>query len=245
MENMILSYTNEKFGKVRLVVFERNILFCANDIARCLGFADPWSAVKNHCGDKVLHPHVSGNGTKVMNFITTSGVAALSMHSRSANKDDFIDWLVQQVIPSAISDTRIFFRKPEEADLYLPDDDEQFVIRFGDYFRHVSHEQELMSMVTEFIDAVSLLPDCKPMEDLKEWAETAEEYLEDLVEEKCPVLNSIIDDDIKGYAEMMKRELIEPKKAGYQKSWLAGIDLVTMSCLLNGYPWLFGSFDEK
>ena len=100
-------------------------------------------------------------------------------------------------------------------------------------------------MVTEFIDAVSLLPDCKPMEDLKEWAETAEEYLEDLVEEKCPVLNSIIDDDIKGYAEMMKRELIEPKKAGYQKSWLAGIDLVTMSWLLNGYPWLFGSFDEK
>ena len=70
-------------------------------------------------------------------------------------------------------------------------------------------------MVTEFIDAVSLLPDCKPMEDLKEWAEAAEEYLEDLIEEKCPVLNTIIDDDIKGYAEMMKRELITPEKAGF------------------------------
>jgi prophage antirepressor-like protein len=51
--------------RFRLVVFERNILFCANDIARCLGFADPWSAVEKITAAIRSSSSCFRNGTKV------------------------------------------------------------------------------------------------------------------------------------------------------------------------------------
>ena len=42
-------FKNEKFGEVRIEVVNGKELFCASDVANCLGYKNPRKAISDHC----------------------------------------------------------------------------------------------------------------------------------------------------------------------------------------------------
>ena len=49
MEKDLMVFTNNKFGNVRVVIKDDEPYFVGIDVAKCLGYADPSSAVSKKC----------------------------------------------------------------------------------------------------------------------------------------------------------------------------------------------------
>ena len=107
-------FNDEKFGDIRVVDVEGEIMFVANDIAKCLGYKSPKDAVSQHCklATKRLLPWKSGsyvdsNGKTVeivkdtqITIIPESDVYRLTMRSNLQSAVEFQDWVCETVIPS-------------------------------------------------------------------------------------------------------------------------------------------------
>lgn len=42
-------FSNEKFGRVRIIMADNKPMFLANDVAKALGYTNPRKAVGDHC----------------------------------------------------------------------------------------------------------------------------------------------------------------------------------------------------
>lgn len=107
-------FNDEKFGDIRVVDVEGEIMFVANDIAKCLGYKSPKDAVSQHCklATKRLLPWKSGsyvdsNGKTVeivkdtqITIIPESDVYRLTMRSNLQSAVEFQDWVCETVIPA-------------------------------------------------------------------------------------------------------------------------------------------------
>lgn len=53
------TFSNEKFGRVRIVMVDNKPMFLANDVAKALGYINTRDAISKHCkgGRKTRHPH--------------------------------------------------------------------------------------------------------------------------------------------------------------------------------------------
>jgi Prophage antirepressor len=47
--NEIEIFKNEEFGEIRTILIDGKPYFCANDVAKALGYAKPNNAVSTHC----------------------------------------------------------------------------------------------------------------------------------------------------------------------------------------------------
>lgn len=47
--NIVRAFDNPEFGKVRILNENDEILFCASDVAKALGYTNPNKAVNDHC----------------------------------------------------------------------------------------------------------------------------------------------------------------------------------------------------
>lgn len=62
--------TSDKYGLLRAIVTDTDILFCAVDIAQKLGYKRPENAVRAHCTDIVTIPIPTDGGIQPACFIT-------------------------------------------------------------------------------------------------------------------------------------------------------------------------------
>lgn len=95
----ITIFKNSEFGEVR--TFEENgkVLFCALDIAKALGYANPAKAVIDHCkGVTVLETPTNG-GTQSVKYITEGSVYRLITHSKLPSAEKFESWVFDEVLP--------------------------------------------------------------------------------------------------------------------------------------------------
>ena len=44
-------FENQEFGSIRVLQEAGKTFFCANDVAKALGYVNPYAAVKRHCRD--------------------------------------------------------------------------------------------------------------------------------------------------------------------------------------------------
>ena len=47
---MMEVFDNQEFGSIRLLQEAGKTFFCASDVAKALGYVNPYAAVKRHCG---------------------------------------------------------------------------------------------------------------------------------------------------------------------------------------------------
>lgn len=100
MENGITIFKNEQFGEVRTAGTAENPLFCANDVAKALGYANPAKAIIDHCkGVTVLETPTAG-GVQSVKFITEPEVYRLIFKSNAPNAEKFNTWVAEEVLPS-------------------------------------------------------------------------------------------------------------------------------------------------
>lgn len=93
-------FNNPQFGQIRTAGTAENPLFCAVDVARALGYANPSKAVIDHCkGVTVLETPTNG-GVQNMKYIAEPEVYRLIFKSNAPNAEKFNSWLAEDVLPS-------------------------------------------------------------------------------------------------------------------------------------------------
>lgn len=98
--NIVRAFDNPEFGKVRILNENDEILFCASDVAKALGYTNPNKAVNDHCRaiTKRSTP-ISGKIQKI-NFIPESDLYRLVLRSKLSDAEKFTDWVTKDVLPS-------------------------------------------------------------------------------------------------------------------------------------------------
>lgn len=98
--NDIQVFNNEQFGAIRTAGTADNPLFCATDVAKSLGYANPAKAVIDHCkGVTVLETPTAG-GVQSIKFISESEVYRLIFKSNAPKAEEFTEWVTSEVLPS-------------------------------------------------------------------------------------------------------------------------------------------------
>ena len=103
------THVSNAFGSLRTVCADNEVFFCANDVAKTLGFKDPHSAVRTHCLMPIKFTHsVSSNPNRVqkMNFIDPDDVLRLAKGSPldEAYKETFLSVLFLQLMPEILDE---------------------------------------------------------------------------------------------------------------------------------------------
>lgn len=102
-------FNNPDFGTVRTLDDNGVILFCATDVAKALGYSNPYDAISRHCKGVVKHEGVSQttnqhgtttNQTVEMSFIPESDLYRLVFSSKLPTAEKFTDWVTSEVLPS-------------------------------------------------------------------------------------------------------------------------------------------------
>lgn len=98
--NGIVVFSNPQFGQIRTAGTKDDPMFCAVDVARALGYANPAKAVIDHCkGVTILETPTKG-GVQPIKFIKEPEVYRLIFKSSAPNAEQFNSWLAEEVLPS-------------------------------------------------------------------------------------------------------------------------------------------------
>ena len=99
----LMVFTNDMFGNVRVVMKDGKPYFVGKDVAKCLGYIDTVSALKQHCKGVVKchlpHPQ-SATKTIEVSIIPESDLYRLISHSELPSAVKFQDWVYEEVLPS-------------------------------------------------------------------------------------------------------------------------------------------------
>lgn len=105
----IMIFNNPDFGTVRTLEENGVVLFSATDVARALGYSNPYDAIARHCKGVVKREGVSRttnqHGTTTeqsteMSFIPESDLYRLVFSSKLPTAEKFTDWVTEEVLPS-------------------------------------------------------------------------------------------------------------------------------------------------
>lgn len=101
MATALQAFTNQKFGTIRTITYDGQILFCGKDVATALGYQDPTNAVKLHCkGVANYHPLETGGGIQQVRFISEGDLYRLIVSSKLPAAQQFEAWVFDEVLPS-------------------------------------------------------------------------------------------------------------------------------------------------
>jgi len=93
-------FENEEFGQVRTVEIDGKPYFCANDIAKALGYAKPNNAVSAHCRSTLKQGIATKQGNfSEMLFIPEGDVYRLIVKSKLPTAEKFERWVFDEVLP--------------------------------------------------------------------------------------------------------------------------------------------------
>ena len=107
---MMKVFENQEFGSIRLLQEAGQPFFCASDVAKALGYVNPYAAVKRHCRgpltkregvvQKVNQYGDAGEQVVEISFITEGDVYRLIVHSKLPSAERFEHWVFDEVLPA-------------------------------------------------------------------------------------------------------------------------------------------------
>jgi prophage antirepressor-like protein len=107
---MMEVFENQEFGSIRVLQEAGKTFFCASDVAKALGYVNPYAAVKRHCRgpltkregvvQKVNQYGDAGEQVVEISFITEGDVYRLIVHSKLPSAERFEHWVFDEVLPS-------------------------------------------------------------------------------------------------------------------------------------------------
>lgn len=102
--NELKLFQSPIFGKVRTVVINGQVMFAATDVAKCLGYANPQKAVRDHCksaGVNEMDTPTNG-GIQKVKFITKGNIIRLVASSELPQAEEVESWIFDEVIPTVL-----------------------------------------------------------------------------------------------------------------------------------------------
>lgn len=104
------------FGQVRTVLINGQVMFAATDVAKCLGYANPQKAVRDHCksaGVNEMDTPTNG-GIQKVKFITKGNVVRLVASSELPQAEKVESWIFDEVIPTVLETGGYIATKAED-----------------------------------------------------------------------------------------------------------------------------------
>ena len=101
--NEIQIFSHEEFGEIRTIEIDGQIYFVGTDVAKALGYTNPYKAMKDHVDEDDLtkrYPIVDRLGrTQRVNIINESGLYSLVLASRIQGAKKFKRWVTSEILP--------------------------------------------------------------------------------------------------------------------------------------------------
>lgn len=94
------TFSNEKFGRVRIVMVDNKPMFLANDVAKALGYINTRDAIFKHCKGVAKRDTPTKSGNQQVSYIPESDVYRLVMRSKLPQAEQFQDWVCDEVLPT-------------------------------------------------------------------------------------------------------------------------------------------------
>ena len=101
--NQLKVFNHEQFGQLEVLIINGKEHFPATDVAKKLGYADPYSAIRQHTKKDgwVKHPVTDSLGrNQNKRFITEGNLYRLIANSKLPNAETFESWVFDEVLPS-------------------------------------------------------------------------------------------------------------------------------------------------
>lgn len=98
--NELTVFNSPEFGQVRTIEEDGKVLFCANDVAKALGYKIPKDAISAHCKGAVIRRLPTAGGEQPVKFIPEGDIYRLAAKSELPGADKFESWIFDEVIPS-------------------------------------------------------------------------------------------------------------------------------------------------
>ena len=135
-------FDNADFGEVRTVVIDGEPWFVGKDVAQCLGYTNPSTALADHVDDddKLNNKTLSSLGQRGGWLINESGMYALIFGSKLEKAREFKRWVTSEVLPT--------LRKTGHYEVAANQSVNQLLAEFGDF--KVTYVQQMV----EFKDAL-------------------------------------------------------------------------------------------
>lgn len=102
MNSQLQFFSNEQFGKIRMVEIDDKPYFVATDIAKALGYINTSKAIKDHCRwvTKRYIPHPQSKiKTLEVNVIPEGDMYRLIANSELPQAEKFESWVFDEVLP--------------------------------------------------------------------------------------------------------------------------------------------------
>ena len=94
-------FESSEFGNIRIAFINNKEMFCANDIAKSLGYSNISDTITRHCRSIVKYDTATNQGNSTeMNFIPEGDVFRLIVKSKLPSAEKFEKWLLDEVLPS-------------------------------------------------------------------------------------------------------------------------------------------------
>lgn len=100
MENKMETFNNKEFGSVRIIEEGSKYLFCAQDVAKSLGYANFRDAIRRHCKGGVKRDSLTKGGIQSLSYIPEGDVYCLIVHSKLPSAERFEKWVFDEVLPT-------------------------------------------------------------------------------------------------------------------------------------------------
>lgn len=143
--NEIKIFKNDEFGDLRTVIINDKPYFCANDIAKSLGYKRPADAVSSHCKGSVKHRYLTDGGEQEMKFIPEGDVYRLIMKSKLPSAQKFESWVMDEVLPSIRKHGAYMTEQTLEKALTSPD----FLIQLATQLKEEKEKRKLAEQQVE------------------------------------------------------------------------------------------------
>ena len=100
--NQLKKFNHEQFGELEVLVINNKEYFPATDVAKILGYSDPYSAVRQHTKEKgwVNHPVPTKGGRQRKKFIDEGNLYRLITNSKLPQAEQFESWVFDEVLPT-------------------------------------------------------------------------------------------------------------------------------------------------
>lgn len=142
-------FSNPQFGEIRTLADEANEpLFCAADVCKALGYANPRDAISRHVdeGDVAKHDTPTVSGVQTMTFVNESGLYSLIFGSKLDSAKVFKKWVTSDVLPTIRKHG--VYATPQTIDNLLADPDNAIKV-----FQTLKEERQLRQIAEAKIEA--------------------------------------------------------------------------------------------
>lgn len=168
--NELISFDSPLFGSVRTLCEDDRVLFCAKDIAFCLGYASTANAIRRHCKSVIKRTLMTDGGPQELAFIGESDVYRLVARSKLVAAETFECWIFEEVLPSVRKYGGYLTPAALESALLNPD----VIIKLAtDLKRTQEQNKALIQSNTEMLPKAEYYDDCISKDGLTGLRETA------------------------------------------------------------------------